>query len=125
MAPRRSGTILVVDDDRDILDAIEEALQREGYRVVSAGNGAEAIAVLARERIDLILLDLLMPTMNGWEFLDSRAGDAASTPPLIIVSAAPGDVEPSPAVRAVLQKPFERGVLLDAVSRHVRRPPIA
>lgn len=118
MGTRRTGTILVVDDDHDILDAIAEVLTREGYRVVAASDGAEAIARLAAEPIDLILLDLLMPTMSGWEVIEQR-GDAP--PPIVVISAAPKDVVPSSSVRVVLQKPFVRGELLATVAAHLRR----
>jgi CheY-like chemotaxis protein len=117
------GTILVVDDDHDILDAITDALERAGYRVIGARNGVEALAVLHAEPVDLILLDLLMPTVNGWELLDTSAGDPVITStPLVVVSAAPQDVAAHPHVRAILPKPFVRGALLDAVATHIRRP---
>jgi CheY-like chemotaxis protein len=119
---RKTGTILVVDDDRDILEAVQEVLEREGYRVVSAADGVQAMTVLGSTNVDLILLDLLMPAMSGWEFLEQRAGDPQSVAiPVIIVSAAPKDVDVSPIVRAVLQKPFVRGALLDAIATHIRK----
>jgi CheY-like chemotaxis protein len=117
---RRDRTILVVDDDRDILDAMRELLEREGYRVLPASDGIEATTALAAERVDLIVLDLLMPAMSGWELLEDRAGDPTDAVPVIIVSAAPSEVEHGPMVRAILQKPFERGALLDAVARFAR-----
>lgn len=117
MEPRLPGTILVVDDDHDVLDAIRAVLEREGYRVLSAMNGLEAQAVLAAERVDLVLLDLVMPAMNGWDLLDSLGGDP---PSVIVISVAPTDLEPSGPVRAVLKKPFERGTLLAAVARQLR-----
>lgn len=124
MARRKGGTVLVVDDDRDILDAMREVLEREGYRVLSAANGIEACTVLAAEPVDLILLDLLMPAMSGWEFLDTTAADERlAAVPVIVISAAPHDVGVERSnVRAVLQKPFERGALLDLISRHARIP---
>jgi CheY-like chemotaxis protein len=123
MARRKGGSLLVVDDDRDILDAMREVLQREGYRVLSAANGIEACTVLASESVDLILLDLLMPAMSGWEFLDTTAADPRlAALPIIVISAAPHDVGDRPNVRAVLQKPFERGALLDLIATHARRP---
>jgi CheY-like chemotaxis protein len=123
MPRRQGGTVLVVDDDNDILDAMRETLEREGYRVLSAANGIEAFTVLSREKVDLILLDLLMPAMSGWEFLESNAGDEllASTP-IVVVSAAPHDLATDGGnVKAVLQKPFERGALLGAIGTHLRR----
>jgi CheY-like chemotaxis protein len=123
MPHRKNGTILVVDDDHDILDAITEALEREGYRVVAAHNGLGALTALRAEPVDLILLDLLMPTMNGWEFLESSADDPRITStPLIVVSAAPHEVEPGPHIRAILPKPFVRGALLELVATHIRPP---
>jgi CheY-like chemotaxis protein len=68
---RTGSTIVVVDDDEDIREAVREALQGEGYRTVGASNGREAIELLhaSQELPCLILLDLMMPTMDGWEFM--------------------------------------------------------
>lgn len=117
MEPRPSGTILVVDDDQDVLDAIRSVLEREGYRVVAATNGVEAQAIMVATAVDLVLLDLVMPTMNGWEFLDGLDGEH---PSVIVISAAPTDLAPSGRLRAVLKKPFERGALLAIVARQLR-----
>lgn len=56
-------TVLICDDDRDIVSALEIYLTSEGYRTVSAYNGEEAIAAVRTENIDLILMDVMMP---GW-----------------------------------------------------------
>ena len=117
MEPRASGTILVVDDDHDVLDAIRAVLEREGYRVVEATNGVEAQAVLDATPVDLVLLDLVMPGMNGWDFLDGLSGEH---PKVIVISAAPTDVEPSGRLRGVLKKPFECGALLASIARQLR-----
>lgn len=58
-------TILVVDDEKDIVSALEVYLKAEGYRVLSAGNGKEALSVAAREDVHLILMDIMMPVMDG------------------------------------------------------------
>ena len=58
-------TILVVDDEKDIVSALEIYLKAEGYRVLSAGNGKEALSVAAREDVHLILMDIMMPVMDG------------------------------------------------------------
>ena len=60
-------TILVVDDEKDIVSALEIYLKAEGYRVLSACNGKEALAAAAREDVHLILMDIMMPEMNGYE----------------------------------------------------------
>lgn len=61
----KQETILVVDDNREIVFSISELLRYEGYRVVNAYNGLEALEVLEREEVDLILLDVMMPSLNG------------------------------------------------------------
>ena len=63
--------ILVVDDDEDIRETVEEVLRAEGYKTKGVSNGEEARRVLERggERPELILLDLMMPVMDGWDFL--------------------------------------------------------
>ena len=62
-------TILVVDDHANVRTLIKEYLTELGYRVVGAGDGAAALAAAGRERIDLILLDVMMPNLDGFEFL--------------------------------------------------------
>ena len=61
----KQETILVVDDNREIVFSISELLRYEGYRVVNAYDGLEALEVLEREEVDLILLDVMMPSLNG------------------------------------------------------------
>ncbi|MEW5961211.1 MAG: response regulator transcription factor [Chloroflexota bacterium] len=62
--------ILVVDDEQDLADNISLALTAAGYRVLTAGNGGEAIAILQTERVDLILADIAMPGMNGYQLYE-------------------------------------------------------
>lgn len=59
--------ILVVDDEPDILYLVEKMLKKEGYQTLSAENGDEALKKLETEKVDLILLDVMMPGLNGWE----------------------------------------------------------
>ena len=63
-------TILVVDDEVDLLDLIEYNLQKEGYRVLRAENGQEALNIARKTPPDLILLDVMMPKMNGIETIN-------------------------------------------------------
>ena len=62
-------TILVVDDHPNVRTLVREYLGELGYRVVTAADGAEALAAVSRERVDLILLDIMMPNVDGFEFL--------------------------------------------------------
>ncbi len=82
--------ILVVDDDPDILDALTMILEAKGYQVVTAQDGVEGLANLKAENPDLLILDLLMPKMDGFavckELKDPRWSKYWSTPILILTS---------------------------------------
>ena len=85
-----SGKILIVDDDPDILEAISLILQSQGYEVVTARDGVEGLANLKAENPDLLILDLLMPKMDGFavckELQDPRWSKYRSIPILILTS---------------------------------------
>ena len=84
------GKILVVDDDPDILDALTMILESQGYEVVTARDGIEALANLKAETPNLMILDLLMPKMDGWavckELQDPRWSKYRHIPILILTS---------------------------------------
>jgi len=84
------GKILVIDDDPDILDALTMILEAEGYEVVTACDGIEGLANLRAEKPDLIILDLLMPKMDGFavckELQDPRWSKYRDIPILILTS---------------------------------------
>ena len=70
--------VLVVDDDPLIRDTMSEILEESGYRVATAAHGGEALNVLRRDpKPDAIILDLMMPVMDGWQFLEAKARDQA------------------------------------------------
>ena len=99
-------TIAVIDDDSHIGDMLTEVLQREGYEVLRAYSGTEALLLLERKRPDLILLDLMLPGLSGEEVLPKIQGI-----PVIVVSA---KVDVSDKVRVLLggaaeyvTKPFD------------------
>ena len=78
--------ILVVDDERAVRDALERALRLEGYEVATAADGQEALVSLARRSVDAIVLDVLMPVLDGLETCRTlrRRGDA--TPVLLLTA---------------------------------------
>jgi DNA-binding response OmpR family regulator len=84
------GKILVVDDDPDILDAVSMILESQGYQVFTARDGIEGLATLKAESPDLMILDLMMPKMDGFavckELQDPRWSKFRSTPILILTS---------------------------------------
>jgi two-component system, chemotaxis family, chemotaxis protein CheY len=113
-----SPLVLVVDDDPDILDAICDILEVERYRVARARNGVEALERVEAERPDVILLDLMMPVMDGVTFarvLHGRPG--VNDVPILVISA---DGNPARAAsvgaRGYLAKPFDIDTLLGHVS---------
>lgn len=113
------GTVLVVDDDDDIREAMMSVLEDEGYAVRGASNGREALAEIQRlEHPCLVLLDLMMPMMSGAEVAEHMQGDALlSAIPIVIVSAWSNEAERVDAVRARLTKPVNLARLLETVGR--------
>jgi CheY-like chemotaxis protein len=112
-------TVLVVDDETDIREAVAELLAEEGYEVLNAGDGAEALRKARAFHPSVVLLDLMMPGMNGWEFCAERKGDPDLQDIPVIVLSALGRVQGLDAV-GYLQKPFELDDLLTAVREHAR-----
>src|SRR5262245_3958654 len=116
---QRHKTILLVEDDHDIRDALGQILEEEGYRVYGAGNGREALDFLASSPVpSLILLDLMMPVMNGWQFREEQLKDKRLAPvPVIVISADP-NLQPKASTlnaAAILRKPIALDDLLSAL----------
>lgn len=116
-------TILVVEDDEDVREAIAVALEAEGYRVLSAENGRDALSILtsgAERPPCVVLLDLMMPVMSGVDLLDAMRDDEALKPiPVLILSAweHEGQARRAPA-QGFLRKPVELDVLLRSVAKY-------
>ena len=97
--------VLVVDDEEDVRSFVRLILEDAGYEVETATDGREGLEAIDVSRPDLVLLDLMMPVMNGWEVL---AGVGRHHPPFIVVSASnePERAQKEGAV-ALVAKPFE------------------
>jgi len=113
--------VLVVDDDTDIRESIKHLLEYEGYKVVTASNGAECFQHLRTIHPSVILLDLMMPVMDGWQFkseFDKRP-DLAGIP-IVVVSADGNLAEKSKSIGITeyLTKPIEVETLLKVVKKH-------
>jgi CheY-like chemotaxis protein len=108
--------ILVVDDDDDIREMIAEALVLNGYRVSTAPNGTVALEQARAHRLDLIILDLMMPVMNGWQFLEAQREDPdlATIPVVVVTATLDAQVE---SASMLLRKPFDLDTLLTIVAR--------
>ena len=112
--------ILVVDDDPAIRDVVVDILEMSDYKVRTASNGAEALDQIRSEQPAAVLLDLMMPVMDGWEFLRRcRCGPPCAAVPVAIMSAAHDAASAASRLgaQAYLAKPFEIDAVLDVVDR--------
>lgn len=102
-----AGAILVVEDDESLRQIIVELLQREGYAVAEARNGREALELLPHTRPLVVILDVVMPVMDGTTFLDHKHSDPsfAHIPVVIFSSQPPPDIHRKPGVVSVIKKP--------------------
>ena len=119
-----NAPVLVVDDDLDSRTLLEMALSAAGYTVVSATNGAEALAVARRFHPSVILLDLMMPIMDGYAFRAAqlREADIAAIP-VICVSGRHDAVAAARQLKTdgCVEKPFELDAIVERVSALVQR----
>ncbi len=116
-------TVLVIDDDRDIRDALTEALESEGYCVVTAADGQEALAWLrdAMPRPRVIILDLLMPGMDGMQLrMELLRDPVLGAIPVVAMSSDPGAIAAAKSLSfsGYLKKPVQLESLLGAVDAH-------
>jgi CheY-like chemotaxis protein len=119
-----SKKILVVDDQQMLLDVLTEALELGGYESVTANNGLKALALLNENDINLVITDMRMPGMDGWEFC-KKAREISSAPFIMLTGLGKPNIEPGMEglVDAFLGKPIEIRALLEQVdsliaSRH-------
>jgi len=104
-------TVLVADDDEDILQLVSFRLERAGYNVVTASDGAKAIAAAREHHPDLAVLDVMMPGMNGYEVTRAlRADEQTAAIPVILLTARVQEADVSRGFEAgaddYLRKPF-------------------
>lgn len=118
--------ILVVDDEPHLRELVATVLTLEGHDVDMAADGREALMYLSATVPDLVLLDLAMPGMDGWRFLQElyERGLRACTR-LVIMSGHEDSffVRAGSGVRCVLQKPFDADALLGVVDEALDQPP--
>jgi two-component system, chemotaxis family, chemotaxis protein CheY len=120
---KSAGEILVVDDDADLREFLRLMVTSMGFEVTCAANGQEALDVMEGHDPDLILLDMKMPVMDGWEFCRVLEGRDAR-PPIVVLTAAPDPAARAAEVHAEgwLGKPFEYADLEAIVHRFAARP---
>jgi CheY-like chemotaxis protein len=115
-----TGYVLVVDDDRDILSLIRMVLEEEGYHVITAENGEQALGRAAERLPALILLDLTMPVLNGWQTRERLAETWPDIPVVFMTAGFRAKAEAEAyRVAGYLAKPFDVDDLLRTVSRFI------
>jgi len=118
---KKCSVILLVEDDDSIREVITMFLESEGYSVKSARNGKEGMEILSTMECPcLIILDLMMPVMDGWEFLKTaKRNSTIASIPIVVTSAVADDLKISGAVK-VLKKPIDLDGLMKIVSHYCR-----
>ncbi len=116
--------ILVVDDDADVAAVVAEVLEGGGYEAATARDGEEALRLMDQQLPDLVLLDLVMPRMDGEAFLAAcRERPDCAGLPIVLLTAWPAEADTwgagGPQVRGALGKPFDMHELLAAVREAV------
>lgn len=110
------ATILVVEDSDTLRDLVEVMLFTQGYKVCSAANGKEALKVLGSTKVDLVITDLMMPVMSGFELI-SELQRLHRDAKIIVLSGAPAELDRvrSYGAYATLKKPVTHTQLLEMV----------
>jgi DNA-binding response OmpR family regulator len=112
--------ILIVDDDRELVDAVRTMLERQGHKVIQAHDGHQGKQAIYNQRPDLVILDMMMPRMGGYPVLE-HFKDKADAPPIIMVTANEGSRHKVYAeylgVVDYIRKPFAMERLLETVNK--------
>lgn len=118
----QAKTILIVDDDKDLVQGLKLVLEGQGYRVVTAHDGAAGLTVAAKEHPDLVIVDMMMPKKSGFLVLEALKKEAAASPMVIMMTANEGSRHRAYAemlgVDDYLRKPFAMDKFLESVQRH-------
>lgn len=113
--------ILYIEDERPVIDLVREALKMAGYKVVGATSGRQGLSLMREQKPDLLLLDLMMPDINGWDvYREMKKDEDLDDIPVIVVSAKVPDrhniiIEDLPPVNDYITKPFDVEQLIRSV----------
>lgn len=126
VSPAARKKILLVDDDAAVRKILLRLLTEEGYSVLPAANGVEALEFTAAATFDLVLLDLNMPQKNGWETFEQLTSDNPLLP-VIVITARPNQLFSALAsgVGALLEKPLDFTRLLETIQDLLKEPAAA
>ncbi len=119
--------IICIEDDQGIIDLIKLILNRRGFEVTGAMGGREGLEMMERSAPDLVLLDLMMPDMDGWEvYHQMKARDSMKNIPVIVVTAKAQNIDKVLGIHIAkvddyITKPFSPQDLLDSIERVLNR----
>ena len=119
--------VVCIEDEPEMIDLIKLILGRKGFAVSGANGGREGLAAIEREKPDLVLLDLMMPDMDGWEvYQQMKANDELKSIPVIVVTAKAQSIDKVLGLHIAkvddyITKPFGPQELLDSVERVLER----
>jgi DNA-binding response OmpR family regulator len=119
--------VIVIEDEQAMIQLIKLILEKEGFDVIGANGGAEGLDLITRERPDLVLLDLMMPGMNGWDvYQHMKADDQMKDIPVIVVTAKAQQIDKVlglhiAKVQDYITKPFSPNELLESIEKVLSR----
>jgi two-component system response regulator VicR len=115
--------VLCIEDEPEVIDLVKLILERKGFQVMGAIGGREGLEVIRRERPDLVLLDLMMPDVDGWQvYRQMKAAEALKDIPVIVVTAKAHNIDRVLGLHIVkvddyITKPFSPQELLSSVEK--------
>ena len=116
-------TILVVDDEPVLRTIVREILHEEGYAVIEAADGRVMLEIMARERPDLVLMDVMMPGIDGRKaYAQLRSQPEHRDVPVVMMSAGVRPTSLDPAIAGFMAKPFDLTQLVELVTRLIGHP---
>lgn len=122
--------IVYVEDDLEMIDLVKLILDRKGYEVIGALGGRNGIDILTEQKPDLILLDLMMPDVDGWEVYQMvKANPDLKSIPVVVITAKAQQIDKVlgleiAKVDAYLTKPFQPQDLIDCVDQYLSESPV-
>jgi two-component system, OmpR family, response regulator VicR len=121
--PKKLRKVVCIEDDAAMIDLVKLILKNRGYEVVGATRGPEGLELIASEKPDLVLLDLMMPDMDGWDvYQRMKADEYMKTLPVIVVTAKAQQIDKVlglniAKVQDYITKPFSQADLVKSINR--------
>ncbi len=124
-----TGTLVYIEDEPEMIDLVRLILSRKGYEVIGANGGREGLEIIRQKLPHLVLLDLMMPDMDGWDvYQQMKSADATRDIPVIVITAKAQSIDKVLGLHIAkvddyISKPFSPQELVDRVEKVVGRKP--